>query len=121
MKKILGLLLLVPTLVSAQEIKPEDQKMFWARQYCGPMNEVFKTPEKYKEGMLFAGDGVNFEARSGMMYQSGMFFFVNQDTGSWTMINVYNDGVACVVQTGKRFAPYTGSQPWENQESGEKG
>jgi hypothetical protein len=101
--------------VLAQENNLPNQKMLMARQYCGPFMDVFKTPEKYKEGMLFVGDGVTFEAQSGRMFQSGMFFFVNQETGTWSLINVYGDGMACMVQTGKNFKPYTGTNPWDKK------
>ena len=116
MKKILSLLLLVPTLAEAQETDPNSQaKMFIARQPCGPFMDVLKTPEKWKEGMLFTGDGVSFDARTGQAYQSGAFFFVNQETGTWSLVNVYGDGMACMVQTGRNFQPYVGGQPWDKK------
>ena len=115
MKKLLSLLLLVPVIAQAQQANPDDQKMFIARQFCGPFLDVLKTPEKWKEGMLFTGDGVSFEARTGQPYQAGAFFFVNQETGTWSLVNVYGDGMACMVQTGRNFKPYVGEQPWDKK------
>jgi hypothetical protein len=88
----------------------------WAVHYCGPWEKVMKTPEKYKEGMLFAGEGITVEVRSGRAYKGGMFFFVNQDTGTWSLINVFGDGMGCMVQSGTGFEPYTGQQPWEKKQ-----
>jgi hypothetical protein len=88
-------------------------KMFFVTQFCGPWEDVMDTPKKYKEGMLFSGTGVQFSTTNGQMFQGGMFFFVNQETGSYSIINVYADGMACMVQTGKDFAPYSGPQPWD--------
>ncbi len=96
-----------------------DNKTFIVTQFCGPWEEVLETPKKYKEGMLFTGNGVQFSATNGMMYQGGMFFFVNQETGSYSIINVYGDGTACMMQTGKNFEPYLGVQPWDKK-PGEK-
>jgi hypothetical protein len=52
------------------------------------------------------------------MYNGGMFFFVNQETGSFSIINVYSDGMACLMQSGTGFAPYTGAQPWDKKGGG---
>jgi len=96
---------------------PND-KMFIVTQFCGPFKEVMETPKKYREGMLFSGNGVQMSTQNGRMFQGGMFFFVNQETGSYSIINVYADGMACMMQTGKDFEPYTGVQPWDKEEGG---
>ena len=77
---------------------------------------MLKTPAKYKEEMLFTGDGLQFSAANGQPYTGGTFFFTNQDTGTWTMISVYGDGMACMVANGRNFAPYIGKQPEFNEE-----
>lgn len=92
-------------------------KFFFTTQYCGPWSEVIKFPKKYKEAMLFTGDGQQMSTQSGKMFTGGMFFFVNQDTGSFTVANVYQDGMACIMAVGKNFTPYTGRQPWDEQPS----
>ena len=106
---VLGLAVFVPT-ANGQS---QDDKMFLTTQFCGPWEQVMNTPKKYKEGMLFTGDGVQFSSRTGQMFEGGMFFFVNQETGSYSIINVYGDGMACMMQTGKNFRPYGGKQPWD--------
>jgi hypothetical protein len=93
-------------------------KRFLTQQPCGPWIEVMKTPKKYKEAMLFTGNGSQFSSTNGQMYNGGMFFFVNQETGSFSIINVYSDGMACLMQSGTGFAPYTGAQPWDKKGGG---
>mgnify|MGYP001341456968 CR=1 FL=1 len=106
-------LLVTATVTFAQDAPKEDQKMLITNNYCGPFKEVFETPKKYKEGMLFSGDGGVFEFRSGRYFKGGMFFFVNQETGSWSLINVFSDGMACMIQAGTNFSPYLGRDPWD--------
>jgi hypothetical protein len=90
-------------------------KVFITTQFCGPWEDVMNTPKKYKEGMLFSGNGTQFSASNGQLFQGGMFFFVNQETGSYSIINVYGDGMACMMQTGRDFKPYDGPQPWDKK------
>jgi len=80
------------------------------KQPCGRAVEMFETIKKYKEIMLFTGEGLTFGVQ-GQAYNGGMFFFVNQDTGSWSMLQVYKDGMACMLFNGKKFEPYMGTQP----------
>ena len=80
------------------------------KQPCDRANKMFETIKKYKEIMLFTGEGLTFGVQ-GQAYNGGMFFFVNQDTGSWSMLQVYKDGMACMLFNGKKFEPYTGDQP----------
>jgi len=34
-------------------------------------------------------------------------FFVNQDTGTWSLMMLYGDGTACMTAIGTEFKPYT--------------
>jgi len=34
-------------------------------------------------------------------------YFVNQDTGTWSLIALYPDSVACVIAAGTKFTPYS--------------
>ena len=40
-------------------------------------------------------------------------FFVNQETGTWTVLQAYGDGMACMIFNGKDFTSYSGDQPME--------
>ena len=80
------------------------------KQPCDKADKMFDTIKKYEELMLFTGEGLTFGLQN-QVYNGGMFFFVNQDTRSWTMLQVYADGMACMIFNGKNFEPYMGTQP----------
>jgi hypothetical protein len=54
------------------------------------------------------GEGMSFAAQSGQGFMGGMMFFTNQETGTWSMLQLYGDGTACLVINGRKFAPYSG-------------
>lgn len=35
-----------------------------------------------------------------------MLFFVNQDTSTWSLVYVFSDGTACIMEDGTNFEPY---------------
>ena len=35
-------------------------------------------------------------------------YFVNQETGSWSLVALFKDGIACLVANGRAFEPYNG-------------
>ncbi len=80
------------------------------RQPCDRAELMFETLKNYKEHLLFMGEGMTFGIR-GNPYNGAMMFFTNQDTGSWTVLQVYADGMACMIFNGKKFKPYGGDQP----------
>jgi len=102
------ILCLTAPIVSAQDQQP---KTFYTKQPCAPFAEMLKTPANYGELMLFTGNGLQFGMQGNQAFTGGMFFFTNQDTGTWTMISVYGDGYACMVANGRNFEPYVGAQP----------
>ncbi len=104
------ILLMTSSTVGLGQSRP-DVKTFVSKQPCADWETMLSTPAKYKEEMLFTGNGLQFSASNGQPYTGGMFFFTNQDTGSWTMLSVYADGMACMIANGKDFAPYVGKQP----------
>lgn len=59
---------------------------------CGPLTEVITIlTEQYKEYPLFIGnDGVDHSKYS---------FFVNRETGTWTMIQ-FGSAIACILGMG---------------------
>ena len=108
MKKILGLLLLVaPTIALAQDSRP---RMLMTAAPCDQIDKIFSTVFNYQEQLLFIGQGMTF-APSGTPYNGGLFFFTNQDTGTFSVVQVFADGVACMIMNGTQFEPYSGEQP----------
>lgn len=99
-------------IVSSASAQQESQeKRFFTYQSC---DNVFKMTnlvmQKYKEQALFQGTGLQFHV-SGQPYTSSMMFFVNQVTGSWSLISLYPDGTACMVANGRKFEPWSGKMP----------
>ena len=78
---------------------------------CGPWKEMQATIIKYKEELLFHGTGLTFGAQ-GQVYNGAMMFFTNQERGSWTVLQVFGDGMACMIMNGSKFEPYVGDQPY---------
>ena len=98
---------LFTTLAFAQD-NPQGQR-FIATQPCEPVANMTKiVMEKYGEQPLFSVQGIQFSAVNDKGYTSDMMFFVNQDTGTWSLISLYPDGTGCMVATGREFEPYMG-------------
>ena len=98
---------LFATTALAQE--QEQSKRFITTQACDPvlkMSDVVMN--KYGEQPLFQGEGIQFAAPTGQPYKSAMMFFVNQDSGTWSLVSLYEDGTACMVANGRDFEPYSG-------------
>lgn len=97
------------------ELEPKEQTQQMSlllRAPCSTFAEMTNTIKKYKEELLFSGTGLTFSAQTGQPYNGGMFFFTNQDTGSWTLLQAFGDGMACMIFNGKNFEPYVGDQPY---------
>ena len=84
-------------------------KRFITTQACDPVVKMSNlVMNKYGEKPLFQGEGLQFAAQTGQPFKSAMMFFVNQDTGTWSLISLYEDGTACMVANGRKFEPYSG-------------
>lgn len=95
--------LLAPT-ASAQQTK-----QFIVAQPCD--NVIIMTDKivsEYGEEPLLIGNGNQLSARDGNWYSSSMMYFVNQDSGTWSLISLYPDGTACMVAAGTDFEPFSG-------------
>jgi hypothetical protein len=106
MIRLILILMIAATTVSAQE-----SKRFITTQPCDPFEKMFETLNKYEEQLLFTSNGIQFSAQDGNPYSGRSFFFVNQDTGTWSHVIIYGDGMACMVANGTDFEPYTSAQP----------
>jgi len=95
---------LVPYIVSAQS---NTAKTFMTQQPCNTYEEIIRTLGQYGEKPLFQGTGMTM-GQNGQSFFGGMFFFTNQDSGTWTLVSVYADGMACIVSNGTDFTPYLG-------------
>jgi hypothetical protein len=105
-KLVLLTTLLFPATVIAQE---DTSKQFYTMNGCDRWDKVATKMAKYEETVLATGSIVQFHA-SGQPFAGHMLFQVNQDTGTWTLVSLWNDGTACVVAVGKEFTPFSLSE-----------
>lgn len=85
---------------------------FYPKQACVDILFAFQNTREYDEQLLFTGTGIQYDIQ-GNPYTSAMFFFVNQASGTWVLLNTYDDGKTCLVNNGFGFEPYVGTQPVE--------
>ena len=106
MKKLfIAVCLLAASSVYAQQ---EDTKYFYTKQDCYPLSAFMNTVvNNYKEQALFTGSGLTISA-NGTPFNGGVMFFVNQDTGTWTLATLYPDGMVCINAVGTDFEPFSG-------------
>ena len=83
-------------------------KSFIVKQPCDVLPVMLEVIKGYNEELLFMGEGMSFAAPTGQGFMGGMMFFTNQATGTWSMLQLYGDGTACLVINGRNFAPYGG-------------
>ena len=105
-----GSLTLSPVNLQAQENNTADSKLYMIRTLCDPIGKISEVFKKYNEELLFTGDFMTFAAQSGQPFQGGMLFYVNQDSGTFTAIQIFRDGTGCVLGNGRNFEPYSGPQ-----------
>lgn len=101
-------LIFILTATASYAQEQSQAKTYFTRQPCDAFEKMFTTMEKYNEQLLFTSDGLQFSAQTGQPSPGAMFFFVNQDTGTWSLISLYSNGMACMVANGTRFEPYIG-------------
>ena len=87
-----------------------DIPTIFTRMPCDTIQKMTETIGKYNEPLLFIGNGLTFSANTGQPQRGGMAFYVNQDTGTWTALQLFKDGMACMIMNGTNFEPYIGEQ-----------
>ena len=101
-----------PLYAQEQEQQPESEqpqsslKYFFTRQDCYPLRDFYALVSMWRETPLFTGTGLTY-SKDGEPFQGGTVFFVNTDTGSWTLATIYADQTVCFTAAGKDFVPYT--------------
>jgi len=76
-------------------------------QDCGPVKQITQnTVVNWGEKPLIRAQGVQWGPK-GDKYESAMMYFVNQSTGTWSLIALYPDSIACVIAAGTKFTPYS--------------
>ena len=105
----IGSLSMSPALAQQQNTA----KTFITKQPCDELSKMMDVIKGYNEDLLFLGEGMSFAAQSGQGFMGGMMFFTNQETGTWSMLQMYGDGTACLVINGRNFAPYGGPKLYD--------
>lgn len=92
-----------------QGTQPQNSPMYFTRSACDIAPVMMDLlVNKYREELLFTGNGMTFDARTGQPMKGGLFFFTNQDTGSFSVVQVFADGIGCMLMNGTNFTPYLG-------------
>ena len=83
------------------------QMKFIGVQDCGPVKQITQnTVVNWGEKPLIRAQGVQWGPK-GDKYEIAMMYFVNQSTGTWSLIALYPDSIACVIAAGTKFTPYS--------------
>lgn len=84
-----------------------ENKYFYTRQECEPFEKMYRMiTERWGEKPLFIGQGLQI-SQTGEPFTGGSMFFVNQDSGSWSLVTLYPDGTSCMTSAGTNFQPYS--------------
>jgi hypothetical protein len=87
----------------------QESKRFVATQECEHVVTMAgMVMQEYGEKPLFSGLTIQIAAANGQAYTSDAMFFVNQESGTWSLIGMYADGTGCLIASGTDFSPYVG-------------
>lgn len=111
MKEILfSVALILAAGTSSAQIAEPTRTTSWSVNFCSDYDTiVMDLMNNYNEKLLFHGDGITTHIdNNGISVDivSHTQMFVNQNTGTWSLIQVYNGGNTCYVTGGARFEPY---------------
>ncbi len=76
---------------------------------CGPINKIIDSSKNLGENPLLSADGLTLLDNGTLSTDASKYVFgFNQETGTWTLIELLPDGVqACVIGKGTRIKIYT--------------
>lgn len=98
-KKTVAALCLLTTPTYAQGV------VFTAEQFCSSHAIIQNEVASYNEEVLFSGQ--IFQNHIAGPIWSNFIFSVNQNTGSWSLVNILDEDTACFVASGKNFQPFS--------------
>ena len=102
---------LLALLLLASPLAAQNQLSWFAHgSPCGPERPLLEILAKKKELLLFVGIGQVFGA-NGTPLNGTMMTFTNQETGAFTTVLRFSDGVMCLIMNGNTFQPYDGKIP----------
>ena len=105
MKKLLSAAILMATPAYAQD---DGFFYMYTSHLCDYPAYIVKFIEtEYKEKLLFTGIGsaAYQDETSYNQKTAGMMFFVNQETSTWSLVYLFSEDYACIMETGTMFEP----------------
>ena len=85
----------------------QESEYFYTRQECYPLRAFMDMVViDWGESALFTGRGVTL-GQDGTPFTGGVMLLVNQETGTWTLGTMYDNGTVCINAAGTEFEPYT--------------
>jgi|TARA_B110000977_G_scaffold38246_1_gene51416 hypothetical protein len=108
MFKKLALTSLVATLFTTTLLAQETSitKPYYTRAPCTPFQVAANLMADYNETILLTGNLLTFPAQSEEPAMGRLVFSTNQDTGTYSIIQLFPDGMACLIGSGFAFEPY---------------
>lgn len=95
---------------AAQDTNKENYSLLYTSHSCDTYQNIAAWIEsEFKEQLLFRGIGtaVYEDPQSYGELDGVMQYFVNQDTGTWTMVYVFDIERTCIMASGVNFQPYS--------------
>jgi hypothetical protein len=105
---LVATLFINPLLAQENTQKNTQGKTYWTRAMCQPYQVAAGTLKQYDETVLFTGNLLTFPAQGEEPVMGRMVFSTNQDTGTYSIIQLFPDGMACLIGSGFAFEPYIG-------------
>lgn len=99
MKKLLLLLILLPTLAY-----PSEENTVEFSSYCMSEKQLTNLLQKYKEVPMFTMSSTRV-LNEKMIRHSPTTLFANPKEGSWTLVEKVMDELYCVIATGMGITP----------------
>jgi hypothetical protein len=104
MNKLFTLVLI--GLLSLSTTATAETKIYYTQAMCTPFQVAADTIAQYNETILFTGNLLTFSAQGNEPAMGRMVFSTNQDTGTYSIIQLFPDGMACLIGSGFAFEPY---------------
>ena len=92
--------------VYAEEEIPEHFKIP-TTMHCGSIDAIYGVLRKYDEIPFVLGD-ITIQTPDGKFWSGEMEIIVNPDSGTYSIIGIFEDEIACIIALGDRFRP----APW---------
>lgn len=73
---------------------------------CGTREKIFTVIASRTQTAKFGGSSIVISKRNGQAFTVSTLFAVNERNGSWTLLAVFKDGIACIMASGGDHTVY---------------